>query len=232
MWDQVNDIFRRAAIRTADNVANFLPGLTVLLIILVGAFVVALAVRMILLRLLRQVEFDRRAQQLGLTGLSDWSPAGGASMVAARAAMWTILVLGLLVGISALDATMPAQFALSIFQYLPDVLAALAILVVGNLVARFLARSVLIGAVNLQVQSARLLSAGVKWLVLILAWAMALEHLRIGGRILTLAFGILFGGIVLALAIAVGFGSKEVVTRSLERQLGEPGERPDKLTHV
>jgi hypothetical protein len=232
MWDQVNDIFRRAAIRTADNVANFLPGLTVLLIILVGAFVVALAVRMILLRLLRQVEFDRRAQQLGLTGLSDWSPAGGASMVAARAAMWTILVLGLLVGISALDATMPAQFALSIFQYLPDVLAALAILVVGNLVSRFLARSVLIGAVNLQVQSARLLSAGVKWLVLILAWAMALEHLRIGGRILTLAFGILFGGIVLALAIAVGLGSKEAVTRSLERQLGEPGERPDKLTHV
>jgi hypothetical protein len=61
---------------------------------------------------------------------------------------------------------------------------------------------------------------------------MALEHLGIGGHILTLAFGILFGGIVLALAIAVGLGSKEMVTRSLERQLGEPGERPDKLTHV
>jgi hypothetical protein len=91
---------------------------------------------------------------------------------------------------------------------------------------------VLIAAVNLQMQSARLLSTGVKWLVLVLAWAMALEHLGIGGRILTLAFGILFGGIVLALAIAVGLGSKEMVTRSLERQLREPGERPDKLTHV
>jgi len=146
--------------------------------------------------------------------------------------MWVILVLGLLVGISALDATMPAQFALSVFQYVPNVLAALAILIGGHLISRFLARSVLIAAVNLQMQSARLLSAGVKWLVLVLAWAMALEHLGIGGRILTLAFGILFGGIVLALAIAVGLGSKEMVTRSLERQLGEPGERPDKLTHV
>jgi hypothetical protein len=231
MLGQISEIFRRAAIRTADNVANFLPGLVVLLVILLGAFLVALSVRMILLRILRGVEFDRRAQQLGLA-VSDWSPTAGPSVLVGRTAMWVILVLGLLVGISALDATMPAQFALSVFQYVPNVLAALAILIGGHLISRFLARSVLIAAVNLQMQSARLLSTGVKWLVLVLAWAMALEHLGIGGRILTLAFGILFGGIVLALAIAVGLGSKEMVTRSLERQLGEPGERPDKLTHV
>jgi hypothetical protein len=231
MGEQISEIFRRAAIRTADNVANFLPGLVVLLVILLGAFLVALSVRMILLRILRGVEFDRRAQQLGLA-VSDWSPTAGPSVLVGRTAMWVILVLGLLVGISALDATMPAQFAMSVFQYVPNVLAALAILIGGHLISRFLARSVLIAAVNLQMQSARLLSTGVKWLVLVLAWAMALEHLGIGGRILTLAFGILFGGIVLALAIAVGLGSKEMVTRSLERQLREPGERPDKLTHV
>ena len=232
MWGQISEIFRRAAIRTADNVANFLPGLVVLLVILLGAFLVALSVRMILLRILRGVEFDRRAQQMGLTVLSDSSSTAEPSVLVGRTAMWMILVLGLLVGISALDATMPAQFALSVFQYVPNVLAALAILIGGHLISRFLARSVLIAAVNLQMQSARLLSTGVKWLVLVLAWAMALEHLRIGGRILTLAFGILFGGIVLALAIAVGLGSKEMVTRLLERQLREPGERPDKLTHV
>jgi hypothetical protein len=232
MGDQISEIFRRAAIRTADNVADFLPGLVVLLVILLGAFVVALAVRLILLRILRGVEFDRRAPQMGLTLLSDWSPTTGPSLLLARTAMWLILVLGLLVGISALDATMPAQFALRVFEYVPNVLAALAILIAGSLISRFLARSVLIAAVNLQIQAARLLSAGVKWLVVILAWAMALEHLRIGGRILTLAFGILFGGIVLALAIAVGLGSKEMVSRSLERQVREPGDRPDKLTHV
>jgi hypothetical protein len=232
MWEQISEIFRRATIRTADSVANFLPGLIVLLVILLGAFLVALSVRMILLRILRGVEFDRRAQQMGLAVLSDWSPTAGPSVLVGRTAMWVILVLGLLVGISALDATMPAQFALSVFQYIPNVLAALAILIGGHLLSRFLARSVLIAAVNLQMQSARLLSTGVKWLVLVLAWAMALEHLGIGGHILTLAFGILFGGIVLALAIAVGLGSKEMVTRSLERQLREPGERPDKLTHV
>jgi len=47
--------------------------------------------------------------------------------------------------------------------------------------------------------------------------AMALEHLKIAPAIVQLAFGILFGGIVFALALAVGLGSKEFVTKSLER---------------
>jgi len=232
MWEQANLILRRSADRIADNVADFLPGLLVLVLILLAALVVAVAVRLLLVRVLRGMEFDRRAEQLGLRVLVDWSPTEGASVLVARASMWLILAIGLLAGLSALDATMPTQFALRVFQYLPNLFAAAVILIVGNFVARFVARSVLIGAVNLQLRSARLLSAGVRWLVLILAWAMALEHLGIGRQILTLAFAILFGGVVLALALAVGLGSKDMVSRSLERQLGEPGERPDRMTHV
>ncbi len=104
------------------------------------------------------------------------------------------------------------------FDYLPNVVAALIVLVVGSIIARFLSRSVLIGAVNMNLQYAQLLSAGVRWLVMVLAVAMALEHLAIGRGIIRLAFGILFGGIVLALALAVGLGSKDLVTRSLERE--------------
>jgi hypothetical protein len=46
---------------------------------------------------------------------------------------------------------------------------------------------------------------------------MVLDHLQIGGTIVDLAFGILFGGIVLTLSLAVGLGSREIVSRSLEK---------------
>jgi hypothetical protein len=95
--------------------------------------------------------------------------------------------------------------------------------------ARFLARGVLITAVNLRLQAAGLISVGVKWMVLVLTVAMALEHLSIGGEVLKIAFAILFGGIVLTLALAVGLGSKDVVSRSWERQAerrSEPVEQP------
>jgi hypothetical protein len=90
------------------------------------------------------------------------------------------------------------------------------LLIAGTLIARFLARSVLIGAVNEQLQYARFLSLGVKWLVLVLTATMVLDHLQIGGNVVELAFGILFGGIVLTLALAVGLGSRDLVSRSLE----------------
>jgi hypothetical protein len=51
---------------------------------------------------------------------------------------------------------------------------------------------------------------------------MALEHLKIAVGIVDLAFGILFGGIVLALALAVGLGSKDLVTKTLERDTRKP----------
>ena len=118
----------------------------------------------------------------------------------------------------AVEETLNSQLTVRLFEYLPNVAAAILVLIVGTVVARYLARSVLIEAVNMNLQYARLLSVGVKWLVMVCTIAMALDHLQIGSDIVHLAFGILFGGIVLALALAVGLGSKELVSRSLERE--------------
>jgi hypothetical protein len=232
MLEQTNRIFTQAATRIAENIANFLPGLIVFAVILLLTVLAAVAARVVALRLLRRIHADRRAAELGLEFVGDWSASGSPSSVLARVFSWTILLLGLLVGLTALNATMPNRFAVAMFQYVPNVLAALLILVIGNLLARFLARSVLISAVNMQIQAARLLSIGVKWLVLVLAAAMALEELGIGRQILLLAFGIAFGGIVLTLALAVGLGSKEAVSRSLERQMRDAPDERDTLNHV
>lgn len=232
MWEQINEMLRAATLRMTENVAEFLPGLVGLLLILFGAAVVALLVRAVLLRALQGLHFDQRAEHLGLGSVADWSAVGGLSVLVARVVMWTVIVAGLLAGLSALDAALPEEFARSVLGYIPNVLAALLIVVFGTIMSRFLARSVLIGAVNMHVQGARVLSAGVKWLVLLLAWAIALEHLGIGRGLLTIAFAILFAGVVLALSLAIGLGSKDVVRQALEKQVREPGEQPDKLTHV
>lgn len=157
--------------------------------------------------------------------------SGSAASLVASVAYWTILVLGLLLGLTALDAALPTQFAVSVLQYVPHLMAALVILVIGNLAARFLGRTVLIGAVNLGVQYARLLSVGVKWMVLIVATAMALDHIGIGRAVLLLAFAIAFGGVVLAVALAVGLGTRDLVASALNRQFRGSAD-DNKLDHV
>lgn len=232
MWQRFQRIVDQAMTRITDNIANFLPGVVVLLVILTGALLLAVIVRYLLLRALQSLDFDQRAKQFSLSLRIDWSWRTSPSLLIARIAQWTILFLGLLVGLTALDAAMPSRFAISIFEYLPNLLAALFILVLGSVVARFLGRAVLISAVNMQIQQARLLSLAVKWLLLIIAGAMALDHIGIGRTILLMAFGILFGGIVLALALAFGLGARDAVARGIERQLQAPERPEDKLDHV
>ncbi len=233
MLAQVERIAIEATDRIVTSVAAFLPGVFALLGLLIGAVVVAILLRTLVHRALVGIEFDRRAPYWGLGLLSEWSPAKSASAFVARAVQWIVLLCGLLIALTALDAAIPSQFALSVFEYVPNVLAAMIILAVGSVLAQFFARAVLIGAVNMQIHSARLLSLSVKWLVLIVAAAMALEQLRIGRQILMLAFGILFGGVVLASALAIGLGATDAVGRALDRELhrGSPADR-DHLDHV
>jgi hypothetical protein len=143
------------------------------------------------------------------------------------------MLLGLVVGLESFDGSLMEGFAGRILDYVPHIAAGVLILVLGVGIGGFVERSVLIRAVNLQIQSARLLSLGAKWLIVILSAAMTLHHLGIGGPIVTIAFSILFGGIVLALALAVGLGSQHAVGRALEKRLDREKRRPDdqKIRH-
>ena len=233
MWQQVERILTEAAQRSVESVAAFLPGVLALMMILLVALLLSAFVRVLVLRTLRGLEFDRHASRWGMGAFGDWAHSQNLSAAVARLAQWMILLLGLLTGLTALDAAIPSEFALSMFRYVPHVLAALLVLVVGAKLAQFLSRAVLIGAVNMQIQYARALSVFVRWILLIVAASMALEQLGIGRRILVLAFGILFGGIVLAAALAVGLGSQDAVRRALERKAHQPAEPPPApLDHV
>jgi hypothetical protein len=233
MWVQIQQVLNNSMMKVITKVADLLPGLVALIVALTLSVVLAWIIGSLLRRSLRSIQFDQRLPTWGLASLAEWSPANSPTLLVVRVVGWAIVLIGFLVGLSAFDATLTSQFVERFFSYLPNVLAAIILLFVGNVVARFLSRSVLIGAVNMNLQYARLLSMGIKWLVLVLTVAMALEHLAIGGNIVYLAFAILFGGIVLALSLAVGLGSKDLVSRSLEREASRSAEEvADPFRHL
>jgi hypothetical protein len=218
MWDEVGQALSQSMTKMLSQLASLLPGIVALLTALVVSALIAWAVAALLRRSLAGFDFDRRVAQWGFPTLAEASPSSSPTLLLTRTIACAIIFIGFLIGFSAFDGALPSQFVIRLFAYLPDVVAAVVVLIAGSIIARFLARSVLIGAVNMNLQYARLLSVGVKWLVTVLAVTIAIERLGIGGGIIRLAFGILFGGIVLALALAVGLGSKELVSRSLERE--------------
>jgi hypothetical protein len=232
MWDSVNRALTQAAERVIMSVAGFLPGILALILALVVSIIIAWIVAAIVRRFLRGIDFDSRLGRWGFSALAEWSPSKSPTLLVSKVCAWAIIFFGLLVGMTALAADLTSRFVYRLFEYMPNLLSALFVLAIGLLAARFLSRGVLIGAVNMNIQSARLLSLGVKWLILVLAAAMALEDLRIGGDIVKLAFAILFGGIVLALALAVGLGSKEAVSRTWEKSREQTSDNEETLHHL
>jgi hypothetical protein len=224
MWNQIRLALNESTSRVIKQIANLLPGIAALIVALLVAGFLAWIITALLRRSLRRIHFDERLSTWGLQSLAHWSASETPTVLVTRIVWWIIMLVGFLIGISAFDATLTPRFFERLFGYLPNVFAALILLFAGNIAARFLSRSVLIGAVNMNLQYARLLSAGVKWMVLVLTLAMVLDHLSIGGRIVYLAFAILFGGIVLALSLAVGLGSKDLISRSLEREASRSSE--------
>jgi hypothetical protein len=223
MWQQVRFALSDSTHRVLVKLASFLPGLLAMLVaVLLLAFVGAL-LAWLLRRILHALRFDERLSRstvfAGNAGIQNWSLSHSPSVLLARVVFFGCVILGCIVGISALDAAYSNNSETSqlLLPYLTHGIGAIVIFLAGNLIARFLSRSVLIGAVNAGLHYARMLSEGVKWLVLTLTAAMVLDHLEIGGTVVDLAFGILFGGIVLTLSLAVGLGSRELVRSSIER---------------
>ena len=222
MWDQVGHTLNESTVNIISRLASLLPGIIALAVAVLISAVAAWLIASILRRFLRSVQFDKQLESWGFTGLAEFSPQQSPTLLVSRVTAWAIVLMGFALGLSAFDATLTSALTLRLFDYLPNAATAIVVLLVGSVIARYLARSVLIESVNMNLHYGRFLSLGVKWLVMVFTIAMALDHLQIGAGIVPLAFGILFGGIVLALALAVGLavglGSKEIVTRSLERE--------------
>jgi hypothetical protein len=216
IWHHMSDALHQSLDRVLSLLIAILPGILAFVVALVVLTLAGMALSAMLRWVLTGAKFDERLARG--RGNLDWAPSTSPTALIARGSFWACVVLGLVIGASAFDASYASAATLpsSLLPFLARVVGAVFLLIAGNLIARFLARSVLIGAVNAQLQYARFLSLGVKWLVLVLTAAMALDHLQIGGTVVELAFGILFGGIVLTLALAVGLGSRDLVSRSLE----------------
>ncbi len=215
-------------------IGAFLPHLLAMMVILALGLLVAWAVKSLVFRLLKTVRFD---QFCGRTGFSLALAKGGVSEtpshLVSRMTYWAITLIFLMLGMGALNLKPVDQFVTRAFAYLPHVLVAMVILIVGFLLGNFFGRATLIAAVNAQVSQARFLARGVRLAVILFALAMAFEQLGIATAIIVAAFSISFGGVVLALAIAFGLGAKDAAKDFIEARLRrEQAQKEEDFSHL
>jgi len=227
----IEQVFRQTLSGFAERLADFMPNLLAMVIILVLGLLVAGFIRYATAWTLRRLGFDRFAEGAGLNvTLRQSGITSPPSSIVAVLLGWSVLAVFVLLAIGALNLQFAMDLLSRAFLYLPQFLIALALLALGGLASGFVRRSVLIAAVNAGLPSARLLAAGAQAAVFILVAAMALEHVGVGRQILLVSFTILFGGVVLALALSFGLAGRELAREFLDRivrRAPEAGDRED-----
>ena len=197
-----------------------LPNVLAMGMILLGGLFTAWASGSFVERLLRVIGFDRLCDRLGMNAaLLRGGVKTDPSRLVGRSIYWTVLVLASIAALGALNLTPINQFAQSLLAYVPHLVTAAVILLAGYFLSNFVSRAVLIAAVNAGLPPARLIATCTRWGIQALAGAMALEQLGIAQQIVVVGFGITWGGIVLAGAIAFGLGATDLAKGFLERRL-------------
>jgi len=209
------------------------PRLLAMVAVIALGWAVAAIARRLTVRIFRMVDLDARCARWGLTASLSRSGIGQSpSQVIGQLVFWTIFFVALLTSVEALEMPATAGLAAGVVRFLPNLVVAALVWMVGLLLANFMAQAVLIAAVNAQVALAPLIAGAVRWLVLVFAGAAALTQLGIAREMVLLTFGIAFGGTVLALALAFGLGGKDLAREILESRFRKPDGDDDRLTHV
>jgi hypothetical protein len=230
MWQEAMlEAFRETTLR----IAHFLPKLLALLTFLALGLAAGWLIKVLLLRLLRAFRFDALCERFGLgSSLAKAGKKQSISHLVGRLSFWLVFLLFAFMGVDALDLTATANMMSGIFDFLPHTLAAVLLLLFGVLLANFIAEAALIATVNAQIQEARIIASFIRWGVLIFTAAMVLTQLGIAKEIIVAAFSIMFGGVMLALAIAIGLGGQSIAKDILEQRLRRGKVEQDEMSHI
>jgi hypothetical protein len=206
LGDQLNQGF--------GEIGAFVPRLAAAIGILMIGFVIAKMIERGTAWALRRVGFDRLMTEGGVTeALARAGTALDPSGVTARLLFWALMLVVIILGANVLGVSAVSLLFAELLAYIPNVVAAVIVLVLGILLGEFVKDLVLASAGSLA--GATMLARGAKIAIILLAGFMALEQLDIAQDIVLVFFIAVVGTAALATGIAFGIGGREVAAEIL-----------------
>ncbi len=198
-------------------IVGYLPTLVGALIILTVGWIVAKTLRRIVDRALKAIRFDKLAEKAGISEiLSKGGLKTSAVEVMSGLVYWLAIIMVLVIVVNALGLPQASSVLETLFAYIPNVIAALFVLVVGMFLANLVSGIIHTAAGNASLPRPGMFAAVSKWSIIIFAGTISLRELGIATLLVTTTFNIILGGVCLALALAFGLGGRDFATRYLD----------------
>jgi len=212
-----NNLIAEPVRQMLTKILAYLPILLGALAILIVGWIIARAIRKTIDWLLKVVRFDTLADKAGVSEiLRKGDLKISAREVVSGIVYWLIIIMVLVMAVDALGLPKASDVLAGLFAYVPNVIAALLVLVVAMFLASFVSGIVRTAAGNANLPKPEIFASISRWAIIIFAATVSLEQLGIASLLVTTTFNIILGGICLALALAFGLGGKDVAAKYLE----------------
>ena len=190
---------------------NAVPYIFAAGLVLVIAYLAGRILSQLVTKLLESSQFDALPAKLGFGEMaieSQWAP----SRLAGHLVLVAILLFAAATSLELLGFEIVAGMLTTFLHLAGRILLGLAIFALGLFLARIVSGAI----TSRQMEHARVLALTARIAILLLAGAMALRQMGLADEIITLAFGLTFGAVAVAAAIAFGIGGRDVAARKLE----------------
>jgi len=203
-----------------ERILNFASlGILALLVIVIG-WIISKAVRGLVARLLKMLKLDQLSERAGIDKfLEKGEIKYKLSDLIALIIYWVLMLIVIMITANVLGLTTVAELMDKIVLYIPNVIAALFVLIIGALLAAFLQKVVETTAKNAGLTHAKEMGVLTHTVIVIFAIIVALEQLKIEINVLSQFMTIILGSIGLALALSFGLGCKDIAAKSLQNFL-------------
>ena len=218
----MNELWQRK-LAGADSMGTIVPALIGAGVILLTGYFLARQIEKWTDHLLKKMEFNKVAQAGGLT---DAMQRAGTRLDPVHAIgkllFWLVMLVVILLSATALGLESINQMFGMMLSYIPTIIAAILIVILGMIVGEFVRALVLASAGN--VEGVPTLAKVAKTAVILIAIFMALQQVGVAGDIVTSAFTLILGAVALAFGLAFGLGNRELAGE-ITRRWYEEGRR-------
>lgn len=193
------------------DVMRWLPMLGAALVLLVFGWLAARLAQFVVAGILKRVGLDRLGEKAGGARLlQDLGMDSSVSRLLARLVYWLVLLVFVLAAAESLGLQGMSATLQGVVDYLPNVLAAMLILLLGGLIARLVGNTLGALADRSGIRGGLALGQATRYIILVFVVVLALEQLGVETALLVSFATVLVTALMLALAVAFGWGSREL----------------------
>ena len=205
------DIVRSSLLTLWGNVAAFVPQFVAAIVVFLIGWLIAAILGKVAYHIVKALQINRALEGLGFkTALERGGMKLDAPKFFDELVKWFFIIVFLMAATDIVGLGQVTEFLRTVVLYLPNVIVAAFVVLIGVLLARFLEHAVRVSVRAAKLASANFLALLTRWSVLIFSFLIALDQLKVAPEIIRIFVTGIVAMVAIAGGLAFGLGGRDL----------------------